>query len=69
MIQTVTHNRHSIVNILVPLLMALAAVTCLAEGQLQLLKSTYKKLKSLKFWYGAWRSTASKRVGQNFEPL
>jgi hypothetical protein len=53
MLQTVNHKKHSIVNILILLVMALVAVTCLA-GLLQLLKSTYNKLYAF-FWVIPWR--------------
>ena len=50
-------------------LIPLVAEAHLAEGQLQHLKSTRNKLKSLKFPVGKRRLKLSKRVGQNFDPF
>ena len=56
-------------NISVSLLMAFAAEAHRTEGQFRHLKSTFKKLKSLKFRFDTHRPTVSKRVGQYFQPL
>lgn len=49
--------------------MAFAAEGHLAERQFRHLKSTLRKLQSLKFRFGTRRPKFSKRVGQYFKPL